>query len=136
LSVEDVQHLLYHESGLLGVSGLSADMRTLLASGEAAAREAIDLFTFRAAQEVAVMANTLEGLDCLVFTGGIGEHAKEIRSKIGERLAWLGVRIDPAANDATRERISGGAVDVFVIPTNEELTIARHCAAVLQALGA
>ena len=133
LSVEEVQHLLYHESGLLGVSGISADMRTLLASGEAAAREAIDLFTFRATQEVAVMANTLEGLDCLVFTGGIGEHAKEIRRSIGERLAWLGVRIDVAANDATRERINAGdsAVDVFLIPTNEELTIARHCAAVL-----
>jgi acetate kinase len=108
MSVEEVQHLLYHQSGLLGVSGISADMRTLLASGEAAARDAVELFTFRAAQEVAVMATTLGGLDCLVFTGGIGEHAREIRSAIGERLAWLGVRIDAAANDATRERISGG----------------------------
>lgn len=133
MSVEDVQHLLYHESGLLGVSGISADMRTLLASGEPAAREAVDLFTFRAAQEIAAMANTLGGLDGLVFTGGIGEHAKETRSAIGERLAWLGVRIDATANDAARERINAGdsAVDVFVIPTNEELTIARHCAAVL-----
>jgi acetate kinase len=80
------------------------------------------------------MATTLGGLDCLVFTGGIGEHAKEIRSAIGERLTWLGVRIDAVANDAARERIHGGdsRVDVFVIPTNEELTIARHCAAVLR----
>ncbi|WP_426412321.1 acetate/propionate family kinase [Bradyrhizobium ganzhouense] len=134
MTVEDLQHLLYHESGLLGVSGVSADMRTLLASGEASAREAVDLFTFRAAQEIVVMANTLGGLDCLVFTGGIGEHAKEIRGAIGERLAWLGVRIDSAANDAARERINAGdsAVDVFVIPTNEELTIALHCAAVLR----
>lgn len=134
MSAEAVQHLLYHESGLLGVSGLSSDMRTLLASREAAAGEAIDLFTFRAAQEIAVMANSLQGLDCLVFTGGIGEHSKEIRSAIGERLAWLGVRIDPVANDAARERIdqSGSAVDVFVIPTNEEITIARHCAALLR----
>lgn len=134
LSVDDVQHLLYHESGLLGVSGISSDMRTLLASGEAAAREAIDLFTFRAAQEVTAMANTLGGLDCLIFTGGIGEHAEEIRSAIGERLAWLGMRIDAAANDAARERINAddSAVDVFVIPTNEELTIARHSAALLQ----
>ena len=134
MSVEDLQHLLYHESGLLGVSGISADMRTLLASTETAAREAIDLFTFRVAQEVAVMASTLEGLDCLVFTGGIGEHAKEIRSAISERLAWLGLRIDPAANDATRERIgaSDSTVDVFVIPTNEELMIARHCSVALQ----
>ncbi|TYL97564.1 acetate/propionate family kinase [Bradyrhizobium rifense] len=136
MTVEDLQHLLYHESGLLGVSDISADMRTLLASREASAREAVDLFTFRAAQEIAVMANTLQGLDCLVFTGGIGEHAKEIRSAIGERLAWLGVRIDPAANDGTRERIgsSDSAVDVFVISTNEELTIARHCVAVLRAM--
>lgn len=133
MSAEDLQHLLYHESGLFGVSGISADMRTLLASGEPTAREAVDLFTFRAAQEIAVMANTLGGLDCLVFTGGIGEHAKEIRSAIGERLAWLGVRIDPAANDAARQRINAGdsAVDVLVVPTNEELTIARHCAEVL-----
>jgi len=134
MSAEEIQHLLYHESGLLGVSGLSADMRTLLASGEIAAQEAVDLFTFRAAQEIAMMAATLEGLDCLVFTGGIGEHAKEIRSAIGARLGWLGVRIDAAANEAARERISGGesAVDVRVIPTNEELTIARHCAAVIR----
>ena len=134
MSVEDIQHLLYHESGLLGVSGLSADMRTLLASREAAAWEAVDLFVFRAAQEIAMMATTLGGLDCLVFTGGIGEHAKEIRSAIGERLAWLGVRIDAAANEEGRERISGGEspVEVFVIPTNEELAIARHCAEVLR----
>lgn len=132
ISVEDVQHLLYHESGLLGVSGISSDMRTLLASGEAAAREAVDLFTFRAAQEVALMANTLGGLDCLVFTGGIGEHSKEVRAEISERLAWLGVRIDAAANDEARERIGDrdSTVGVFVIPTDEELTIARHCAAV------
>lgn len=134
MSVEDIQHLLYHESGLLGVSGLSADMRTLLASREAAAREAVDLFVFRAAQEIAMMATTLAGLDCLVFTGGIGEHAKEFRSAIGERLAWLGVRIDVVANDEGRERIGDGdsPVEVFVIPTNEELAIARHCAEVLR----
>ena len=135
MSLEDVEHLLYHESGLFGVSGISADMRTLLASGEAAARQAVDLFTFRAAQQVAMMATTLGGLDCLVFTGGIGEHAKEIPSAIGERLVWLGVRIDATANEEARERISAGgsAVEVFVIPTNEELTIACHCAAVLRA---
>ncbi|MGY8707945.1 acetate/propionate family kinase [Bradyrhizobium sp. 18BD] len=135
MSVEDVQHLLYHQSGLLGVSGISADMRTLLASRESAARDAVDLFTFRAAQEIAMMANTLGGIDSLVFTGGIGEHAGEIRRAIGERLAWLGVRIDAAANDAARERIGSddSAVDVFVIPTKEELTIARHCAVMLRA---
>lgn len=134
MSAEDLQHLLYHQSGLLGVSGISADMRELLASHETAAREAVDLFTFRAAQAVAVMATTLGGLDCLVFTGGISEHASEIRSAIGERLAWLGLRIDVAANDAACERINGSdsTVSVFVIPTNEELTIARHCAALLR----
>ncbi|MGY4458206.1 acetate/propionate family kinase [Bradyrhizobium sp. LB13.1] len=134
MSVEDVQRLLYHESGLLGVSGISSDMRVLLASGEPAAREAVELFTFRAAQQVAMMATTLGGLDCLVFTGGIGEHAKKIRSAIAERLGWLGVRVDAAANDEGCERISSGdsTVDVFVIPTNEELMIARHCAAVLR----
>ncbi|MBR0749216.1 acetate/propionate family kinase [Bradyrhizobium japonicum] len=135
MSVGDVQHLLYLESGLLGVSGISADMRVLLASREAAAREAVDLFVFRTVQEIAVMAASLGGLDCLVFTGGIGEHAKEIRAAIGEQLGWLGVHIDAGANDAARDRISGGGstVNVFVIPTNEELTIARHCAAVLRA---
>ena len=134
MTAEDLQHLLYHESGLLGVSGLSADMRTLLASSEGAAREAIDLFTFRAAQEIAVMANTLGGLDALVFTGGIGEHAKEIRSAVGEWLGWLGVHIDEAANDTMRERINDkdSSVGIFVIPTNEELMIARHCVATLR----
>ena len=137
MTPDALEHLLYQESGLLGVSGISADMRTLLASGERAAREAVDLFTFRAAQEVAMMASTLGGLDCLVFTGGIGEHAKEIRRDIGERLGWLGVRIDAASNEAARERISSGdgTVEVFVIPTNEELTMARHCAAVLRTMG-
>ena len=133
MTVEAVQHLLYHQSGLLGVSGLSADMRELLASSEAGAREAVDLFTFRAAQEVAMMATTLGGLDCLVFTGGIGEHAKEVRAAICERLGWLGVRIDASANDRGCERIGDGAVETFIIPTNEEITIARHCAALLRA---
>ncbi|RZM91012.1 acetate kinase [Bradyrhizobium genosp. SA-3] len=138
MSVEAIQHLLYLESGLLGVSGISADMRTLLASSAAAAREAVDLFVFRSAQEIAMMATTLAGLDCLIFTGGIGEHAKKIRSAIGERLAWLGVRIDAAANEDARERINAddSAVEVFIIPTNEELTIAGHCAAVLQTIEA
>lgn len=138
MSAEQIQHLLYHQSGLLGVSGISADMRTLLASGEAGAREAIELFTYRAAQQIAMMATTLGGLDCLVFTGGIGEHAKEIRSAICERLGWLGVRIDAAANDAARERIGAGgsAIDVFVIPTDEEMAIARHCAALIRSRGA
>lgn len=134
MSVDEVQHLLYHESGLRGVSGISADMRALLASAEPAALAAIDLFTLRAAQQIAAMATTLGGLEALVFTGGIGEHASEIRSAIGSRLAWLGVRIDDAANAAAQERVEAAdsAVAVFIVPTNEEVTIARHCASVLR----
>ncbi len=133
MPVGELQHLLYDESGLLGVSGLSADMRTLQASGDPAAADAIDLFTFRVAQQLAAMASTLGGLECLVFTGGIGEHSAPIRAQICDRLGWLGVRIDPSANDRAAERISDeqGAVSVFVIATSEEMTIARHCAAKL-----
>ncbi|UGY26599.1 acetate/propionate family kinase [Bradyrhizobium septentrionale] len=133
MSVDDVQHLLYEGSGLLGVSGVSADMRALLASHDPAAREAVDLFTFRVAAEVAVMANTLAGLDGLVFTGGIGEHAPEIRQRICDRLSWLGVRIDAAANAQGAQRIAakGSPVNVLIIPTNEEVSIALHCRSLL-----
>jgi acetate kinase len=133
LSVDEVQQLLYRESGLLGISGVSSDMRALLTSSEPAAREAIDLFTFRVAQEIAVMTNTLGGLECLVFTGGIGEHSQEIRALICDRLQWLGVRMDSSANEAKHVHIDdqGSAVEILVIPTNEEMTIARHCAAAL-----
>ncbi|WP_166298306.1 acetate/propionate family kinase [Bradyrhizobium sp. 2S1] len=135
MSADEVQHLLYEKSGLLGVSGISADMRALLASPEAAARDAIDLFTFRVAAEVAVMATSLNGLDGLVFTGGIGEHAAEIRQRICDRLAWLGVKMDMAANALSKQRIAakGSPVDVLVIPTNEEISIARHCRSLLAA---
>lgn len=134
MSVDEVQHLLYEASGLLGVSMLSADMRALLASHAPAAREAIELFVFRVAADVAMMANTLGGLDGLVFTGGIGEHAAEIRQQICDRLAWLGVRLDPAANAKALQRIAaaGSQVDVLVIPTSEETIIARHCATLLR----
>ena len=133
MSADEVQHLLYEKSGLLGVSGVSADMRALLASREAAACEAIDLFTFRVAAEVAVMANTLAGLDGLVFTGGIGEHAAEIRQQICDRLAWLGVHLDAEANARGQQNIAAmdSRVDVLVIATSEETTIARHCGAML-----
>jgi acetate kinase len=129
MSVADVQHMLYQESGLLGVSGLSADMRVLLASDDPRAAEAIDLFTFSVAREIAAMANTLEGLECLVFTGGIGEHSKEIRQRVCDRLRWLGVRIDHSANEAARQCVGAedSRVDIRIIPTSEETTIARHC---------
>ncbi|MCA6118865.1 acetate/propionate family kinase [Bradyrhizobium sp. WSM 1738] len=134
MSADEVQHLVYERSGLLGVSGVSADMRALLASRETAAREAIDLFTFRVAGKIAEMANTLAGLDCLVFTGGIGEHASEIRQQICDRLAWLGVRLDDAANAGGEQSIAAAhsSVDVLIIATSEETTIARQCRRVLK----
>jgi acetate kinase len=133
MPADKVQHLLYEKSGLLGVSDLSADMRVLLASPEPSAREAIDLFTFRVASEVAVMANTLEGLDCLVFTGGIGEHASEIRRRICDRLTWLGLALDASANERGLQNIAtaDSRIDVLIIPTSEEMAIARHCESVL-----
>ncbi|WP_338834295.1 acetate/propionate family kinase [Bradyrhizobium septentrionale] len=137
MSVDDLQHMLYQESGLLGVSGLSADMRVLLASADPRAIEAIELFTFRVAREVSAMANTLGGLECLIFTGGIGEHSAEIRQQVCERLQWLGVRIDHSANDQGSECINteNSRVDVRVIPTSEETVIARHCSGILRAQG-
>jgi acetate kinase len=133
MSTGEIEHMLYQESGLLGVSGISADMRVLLASDDPRASDAIDLFTFRVAREVAAMANTLGGLECLVFTGGIGEHSKEIRRQVCARLQWLGVRIDHAANDQTRQSVGAtdSAVEILVVPTSEETAIARHCAAKL-----
>jgi acetate kinase len=133
MSTGEIEHMLYQESGLLGVSGISADMRALLASDDPRASDAIDLFTFRVAREIAAMANTLAGLECLVFTGGIGEHSKEIRQQVCDRLQWLGVRIDHAANDQTRQSVGAtdSAVEILVVPTSEETTIARHCAAKL-----
>jgi acetate kinase len=134
MPLDRLQHMLYHECGLLGVSGISSDMRALLSSDQASAREAIDLFTLRAAQEVAAMTATLGGLDGLVFTGGIGEHSKEIRGEICARLGWFGLCIDAAANDGSRERISNAdsAVEIYVIPTDEDMAIARHCAMLLE----
>jgi acetate kinase len=119
---------LYHQSGLLGVSGISGEMRTLLASGDPRATEAIDLFALEAAKAVCAMALTLEGLDCLVFTGGIGEHAAKVRALICNRLRWLGLELDAKANDGGADLVSSGssAIDIRVIATSEETTIARH----------
>ena len=132
LTAHEVERVLYERSGLLGVSGLSGDMRTLLASADKRAREAVELFAFRAGQETAVMAASLGGLDGFVFTGGIGEHAAQARALVCERLRWLGVELDPAANagidtgHAGRISTPGSRVAVHVIPTDEEATIARH----------
>ena len=133
LTIEAVEDLLYHQSGLLGVSGFTADTRELLASPEPAAREALDLFAFRIAREIAATAHTLRGLDGLVFTAGIGEHQAAVRAAVCAHLAWLGVSLDPAANDRHAPRIGGpgGTVAVLVIPTDEEQVIADEAWGVL-----
>ncbi len=130
-----IEDLLYKKSDLLGVSGLSSDMRVLLESDASAAREALDLFVYRIAREAAALAGSLAGLDGLVFTAGIGEHSAEIRAAVCTRLAWLGVDLDGDANESHAERISSATsrVDVRVIPTDEEITIARHTLDVLRA---
>ncbi|MGU7779005.1 acetate/propionate family kinase [Burkholderia sp. PU8-34] len=133
LSIDDVEHLIYEKSGLLGVSGISSDMRELLASDAPSAAHAIDLFAYRAARELGALAGVLGGLDTLVFTAGIGENAPRVRERICRAAAWLGVALDDAANDANRPVISGAAsrVTVRVIRTDENLMIARHTRRVL-----
>ncbi len=113
LSAPEIQHLLYNDSGLLGVSGFSSDMRALLASSGQNAKDAVDLFVLRIAQQTAAMTASLGGLDAFVFTAGIGEHAEEVRTMVRERLRWLGMA-------------PGGHVEVMVIPTDEEAMIAVH----------
>jgi acetate kinase len=127
-SPADIEDLLYHRSGMLGVSGLSGDVRTLLASEDPDARLALDLFTDRIAIEAAGLVSALSGLDGLVFTAGIGEHAPWVRTAVCARLAWLGIELDPSANASGAARISTeqSRIDVRVIPTDEEAVIARH----------
>ncbi len=134
MPASDVSDLLYQASGLLGVSGVSDDMKTLLASEAPHAHEAIDLFVYRICIELGALAAALGGLDALVFTAGIGEHAAEIRRRVCEQAAWLGLQIDASANAAGGPRIStsGSETSAWVIPTNEELMIARHCWRLLQ----
>ena len=134
-SAAQIEDMLYRRSGLLGVSGVSGDMRVLEASADPRAREAITQFTYRIATQIGALASALGGLDGLVFTAGIGQHAPAIRAEVGARLAWLGVRIDAGANAADAARISApdGAVDVRVIATDEEAMIARHTLALVDA---
>jgi acetate kinase len=128
LTSKEVETLLYKKSGLLGISGISSDMRELLKSGEPRARLAVDYFVYQAAKEIGAMAAVLGGIDGLVFTAGIGENSPEIRRRIACSCAWLGVELDQEANIATAPRISarGSKVSAWVIPTNEEMMIARH----------
>jgi acetate kinase len=130
MSVSDVTDLLYHRSGLLGVSGISNDMRKLLAAGSPEGAEAVDLFVYRIGRELGSLAAALGGVDVLVFTGGIGEHAASVRARVCADARWLGVRLDSAANQAGGPRISAAdsPVSAWVIPTNEELMIAKHTA--------
>jgi acetate kinase len=125
--------LLYDESGLLGVSGISGDLRALLASDAPAAQLAIALFVQSIVREVGALAAVLGGLDALVFTGGIGENAAEIRARVCERLAWLGIALDPDANARGESRITqvGSAVSAWVVTTDEEGVIARATANLL-----
>ena len=136
-SFDDIEDMLYRRSGLLGMSGISGDVRVLLASDDPEARAALDLFTYRIAGEAAALVSALGGLDGLVFTAGIGEHAGPIRAAVCERLAWLGVGFDPAANDASAGCIStpDSKVALHVMATNEEAMIARHTQAVIQDAG-
>jgi len=133
LSAKDVETILYKQSGLLGISGMSNDMRDLLASTNARARLAVDYFVYRVIQEIGSLAAVLGGVDGLVFTAGIGERSAEIRRRVCERTAWLGVDLDGAANARHGPRISTAAsrVSAWVIPTNEELMIARHTGSLL-----
>jgi acetate kinase len=133
LTVKDMTRILYKESGLLGVSGISQDMRTLLASDKPEAREAVELFCYRIARELGSLAAAAGGVDAVVFTGGIGEHAAEVRRRVCLQSEWLGIRLNPEANARHDLVISAGnsTVDVLVIPTNEEWMMAHHAQTLL-----
>jgi acetate kinase len=128
-----VTDLLYNRSGLLGVSGISDDMRTLLASNNALAAEAVQLFVYRIARELGSLAAALGGLDALVFTGGIGEHAAAIRELVCKHAAWLGITLEIEANATGGPCITSvdSRVAAWVIPTDEDLMIARHTAGLI-----
>ncbi|KAF0814501.1 putative propionate kinase [Andreprevotia sp. IGB-42] len=134
LTARDVERLLYKESGLLGVSGVSSDMRVLQSSGNPDAHEAIELFCYRIGRELGSLAAALGGLDAIVFTGGIGEHSAPVREQVCQHARWLGLLIDSAANKSGAPCISraDSTVAAWVIPANEELVIARHTKELLQ----
>ncbi len=133
MSTRDLEKLIYKESGLLGVSGISSDMRTLLESTDPRAAEAVELFVYRITRELGSLAAALGGLDALVFTGGIGENAAPIRERVCRAAQWLGLEFDEKANAGGGPRISreGSRVRAWVIPTDEELMIALHTRQVL-----
>jgi acetate kinase len=132
-----LQKLLYRQSGLLGMSGLSADMRSLRANTSPGAKLAIDAFTYRVVRESGALVACMQGLDVLVFTGGIGEHDVILRAEVGQRLAWLGVIIDPQRNaQATGNEVMAihapaSQIEVWVVPTDEGVVAAREAAKLL-----
>lgn len=123
-----IEDMLYNRSGLLAVSGISSDVRVLLESADPHAREAIELFTYRIALDIGAMTSALGGLDGIVFTAGIGQHAPAIRQAVCQRLEWLGVRLEATANEQSAFRISStdSAIDVRVMATDEEAMVAHH----------
>ncbi len=132
-SAKEVESLLYKQSGLLGLSGISNDMRDLLTSAEPAAKLAVDYFVYRAVKEIGALAAVLSGIDGLVFTAGIGENSPELRARICTASSWLGIELDRDANARGGPRISAprSRVSAWVVRTDEELMIARHTAAQL-----
>lgn len=132
MSSAQISDLLYKESGLKGMSGISNDMRELEASIDPHAQEAIDYFTFRIRRELGGLAAALGGIDALVFCGGIGENSAHIRARVCEGMEWLGIKLDPKANAANAREIAHGPVRVLTIPTNEEIVIARAARGVLR----
>ena len=133
MSLEELERLLYHKSGVKGVSGLTADMKTLLESSDSRAKLAIDLYCYRIVRELGSLSAALGGLDALVFTGGVGENAAPIRARVCTNAAWLGLALDDAANLRGGPLVSTASsrVAAWLVATDEELTIARHAQALL-----
>jgi acetate kinase len=137
MSPKEVEDILYRDSGLLGLSGISNDVRELAESKDPSAAFALDYFVYRVALHAGSLAAAMEGVDAFVFTAGIGENSAMMRARIVKKLAWLGLTLDPDANDAGHLVISTpvSRVAVYVIPTDEELMIAQHTLAALAARG-
>jgi acetate kinase len=134
MDARDIESLIYRQSGLLGLSGISSDMRVLRASTERAATEAIALFVYRIVREIGSLAAALDGLDALIFTGGIGENDASTRAEIAEGCRWLGLELDVARNANGVGCISADAsrMAAWIVPTDEQRMIARHTSAVLR----
>lgn len=135
MSARELTHMLYHDSGLLGLSGISADMQVLEASNAPEAKEAINYFVYRVRREIGAMAATLSGIDALIFCGGIGENSAFIRGQIIDRLGYLGIELNAEANDRNARDIGNGTTPVMVIPTDEEQVIANAVARALTPRG-